>query len=123
VEAAIALCGLVVVLTLALAGLSAVLDQIRCTDAAREAARLVALGDTGRAEQVGRQLAPSGASVDITSHGDAVRVVVSIDAADGLLPGLRLSAQADEIREPAPPPTEPVPPTTEPTTTNPKPSG
>jgi Flp pilus assembly protein TadG len=45
VEAAIAIAALVVVLVLCLAGVSAVLMQVRCVDAAREAARLAARGD------------------------------------------------------------------------------
>lgn len=40
VEAAIALFALVTVLALSFAGIAAVADQLRCTDAAREAARL-----------------------------------------------------------------------------------
>jgi len=42
IEAAVALCAFVTVLAMVLAGVSMVLDQIRCVDAAREAARLVA---------------------------------------------------------------------------------
>ena len=42
---------LVVVLMLCVAGLTAVSMQVRCIDAAREAARLAARGDGGSASQ------------------------------------------------------------------------
>ena len=49
VEAAFAIAALVAVLVLCLAGLTAVAMQVRCIDAAREAARLAARGDDGAA--------------------------------------------------------------------------
>ncbi|MDM4141072.1 TadE family type IV pilus minor pilin, partial [Mycobacterium sp. FLAC0960] len=45
VEAALGIAALVVVLVLCLAGVTAVSMQVRCVDAAREAARLAARGD------------------------------------------------------------------------------
>lgn len=122
VEAAIALCGFIAVLAMVLAGLSAVLDQIWCTDAAGEAARLAARGDMAHARQVAGSVAPSGAKVTVTEQGDTVTVEVVADPVGGLLPGVRVRARAVAVREPDPlgeppaptPPltTAPTPPTT-----------
>ncbi|KOV78527.1 TadE family type IV pilus minor pilin [Nocardia sp. NRRL S-836] len=75
VEAAIAVCALLVVMGLAAAGLTAVIEQLRCTDAAREAARLSARGERERGVQAVAQIAP-GATAELRDDGDAVRVVV-----------------------------------------------
>ena len=95
VEAAIAVCALVVVMALAAAGLTAVIEQMRCTDAAREAARLTARGERQRGEEAVGQIAP-GASVSFRAEGDAVRVVVT---KRGPL-GVPLSAEAFAVLEP-----------------------
>jgi hypothetical protein len=100
VEAAVALCAFVTMLAMVLAGLSMVLDQIRCTDAAREAARLVARGEQHRATDAVGQIAPSGSTVSVAANGDAITVVVRAAAASGLLPGVHVQAEAYAIREP-----------------------
>jgi hypothetical protein len=100
VEAAIAVCGLLVVLVLGACGITAVIGQLRCTDAAREAARLVARGERDRAEAAVRSVAPAGARVVVHPEGDAVRVEVSAEPALGLLPGVHLRAQAFAVLEP-----------------------
>ena len=97
VEAAFAVVALVVVLGLVLAGGAAAVDQIRCVDAAREAARLAARGDPERARAAAAELAPSGASVRIDYAGDSVDVSVQVA---GPLPGLRLTADAHGVLEP-----------------------
>lgn len=100
VESAIALCAFIVVLGLALAGITAVTDQLKCTAAAREAARLVARGEPDRARSAAADIAPSGARIDIAVHGDAITVEVGAEPAGGLLPGLRLTARAYAVAEP-----------------------
>ncbi|HEX3787604.1 MAG TPA: TadE family type IV pilus minor pilin [Pseudonocardiaceae bacterium] len=100
VESAIALCAFVTVLVMVLAGTSAVLAEIRCTDAAREAARLVARGDTDGARQAVARIAPSGATYTVDTQGPAVSVVVTARPAGSLLPGVRVNAQAYAVREP-----------------------
>lgn len=85
----------VFVLMLGVAGLSAVIGQLRCTDAAREAARLVARGERERAVSVAARIAP-GATAAIDDDGDAVRVVVS---GRGPL-GLSLRGEAFAVVEP-----------------------
>lgn len=99
VEAAIALCTLVTVLAMALAGVSMVLDQIRCTDAAREAARLVARGEQDRAADAVHQIV-SGGTLSVVSSGDSITVTVADPAVGGLLPGVRVHADAYAVREP-----------------------
>jgi hypothetical protein len=100
VEAALALCSLVVVLALSLGAVAAVTAQLRCIDAAREAARLTARGERERAEQVALRLAPSGAGVRIELRGDEVTVRVVADPVGGLLPGVDVRAEAFALLEP-----------------------
>lgn len=95
VEAAIAVCALLVFMGLAAAGLAAVTEQMRCTDAAREAARLTARGERQRGEEAAGQIVPD-ANVVIHVQADAVKVVVS---KRGPL-GLPLSARAFAVLEP-----------------------
>lgn len=99
VEAAFALAALVSVLVLCLAGISAVSAQVRCIDAAREAARLAARGDTPAATAVVRRIAPAGAAVRLRSEGDLV--VATVTARSALLPGLAISAEAVSAAEPS----------------------
>jgi Flp pilus assembly protein TadG len=101
VEAALALCSLVVVLSLVLGAVSAVTAQLRCVDAAREAARLAARGEQDRAEKLARQVAPAGAVVAVTVHGDEITARVSVNAVAGLLPGIEVRAEAAAVMEPA----------------------
>ncbi|WP_275085041.1 TadE family type IV pilus minor pilin [Mycolicibacterium holsaticum] len=95
-EAAFALAGLVVVLVLCVAGLTAVSMHIRCVDAAREAARLAARGDDGAA--VARGVAPQGAVVGV--RRDGALVVATVSARSALLPGLTVAARAVAAVEP-----------------------
>lgn len=99
VEAAFALAALVSVLVLCLAGISAVSAQVRCLDAAREAARLAARGDTPAATAVVRRIAPAGAAIQLRSDGEFVVAKVTVRPA--LLPGLAVSAEAVSAAEPS----------------------
>ncbi len=75
-EFAAALPAVVVVLVFAVAALGLVLDQIRCVDAARTAARAVARGDTTSVVvKAAEKAAPEGAKVTIRK-GPPVRVEV-----------------------------------------------
>lgn len=100
VEAAIALFALVTVLALSFAGIVAVSDQLRCTDAAREAARLAARGEEERARKAVARIAPEGARLDLTTAGDGITVVVHAEPVGGLLPGVRLRGEAFAVPEP-----------------------
>lgn len=102
VEAAVALSALVVVLALCLAGIAAVMTQVRLTDAAGEAARLAARGDDAAASRAVAALGPPGVALYL-SAGDPVTAEVRAAPVGGLLPGLRLAARAVAAREPADP--------------------
>ena len=84
VEAALALCALTVFLAVALGALIAVAQTMRCTDAARELARLAARGEPDRGRTVAARLAPSGARLDLVQDGDTVTATVSVALAGSL---------------------------------------
>ncbi|WP_067573514.1 TadE family type IV pilus minor pilin [Nocardia acidivorans] len=97
VEAAIALAALVAVLVLCAGALLAVSAQVRCVDAAREAARLAARGEGAKAVAAGQRVAPPHATVEVRTEGELVTAVVRVRAP--LLP-LTLHAEAVAVREP-----------------------
>ncbi len=100
VEAAIAMAAFVLILGMALGGTSAMADQVRCVDAAREAARLTARGQQDEAEVAAKRIAPQNAEVTITMNGEQIEVHVNATPVGGLLPGIRLHASAFAVREP-----------------------
>lgn len=100
VEAAIALGLIMGVLALAFAGIAAMTAHLRCVDAAREAARLVARGDGQLALEAAATIAPSGANVRITTEGDRISVEVSLAPAGGFLSGLAITGAAFAVAEP-----------------------
>jgi hypothetical protein len=89
----------VLVLVMAVGAVAAVGAQLRCLDAAREAARLVARAEPDRARQAAGAIAPGGALVDIRIAGDEVTVEVSSGVV-GRLPGLTVSGRAVGVLEP-----------------------
>ncbi|MFC9892923.1 TadE family type IV pilus minor pilin [Nocardia sp. NPDC127579] len=97
VEAAIALSAVMVAVALCFGALLAASTQVRCVDAAREAARLAARGDHDNALSFARRVAPPGADITLRTEGDHVTAVVSIRPP--LLP-LVLRAAATAAREP-----------------------
>ena len=86
-------------LVVCVAGLTAVSMQVRCIDAAREAARLAARGDGRVAADTARQVAPAGAVVDVRREGDYL--VATVTSRSALLPGVAISARAVSVAEPA----------------------
>jgi len=98
VEAALAIASLVAVFAIAVCGVAAVSTQVRCVDAAREAVRLVARGDEGRATGAARRIGPSAATMEI--HREAGFVVARVSAPVRFLPGIHLSAEAVAALEP-----------------------
>ncbi len=86
------------VLVLCLAGVTAVSMQVRCVDAAREAARLAARGDERSAIDAARRVAPSGARVQLHRDGDFL--VATVVAHSNLLPTLDIAAKAVAAAEP-----------------------
>lgn len=83
-EAALAIATLVLVLVLCLAGVTAVSMQVRCIDAAREAARLAARGDVRSATDVARSIAPRAALVQVHRDGEFVVVQLCTNAPEGV---------------------------------------
>lgn len=92
-EIAVALPALVLVLTLGLGAVAAVTDQLRCVDAARTGARLLARGEpVGQVRlQVARQ-APDRAHIVLEVAADSVRAEVSSDL-PSVLSGLGAGAR------------------------------
>jgi hypothetical protein len=88
----------VVVLSVCVAGLTAISMQVRCIDAAREAARLAARGDDGDALQAHESIAPYGAKLDIRRDGGLV--VATVTAHSILLPGIIIRAETVSAIEP-----------------------
>ncbi len=72
--------------------------QVRCVDAAREAARLAARGDERFAVDAARRVAPAGARIDVRRGGGFVAATVVVDAP--LLPRLAIAARAVAAVEP-----------------------
>ncbi|GAA1942444.1 TadE family type IV pilus minor pilin [Amycolatopsis minnesotensis] len=99
VEAAIAVCALVFVLGLVLAGFAAVSGQLRCTDAASEAARLIARGQRPLAERAVAEIAPPGAVLTTSGEAGGIRVDVRATPLGGMLP-VDLHGTAYAVLEP-----------------------
>ncbi|GAC58193.1 hypothetical protein GOHSU_32_00100 [Gordonia hirsuta DSM 44140 = NBRC 16056] len=98
VEAAYALAALVAVVVLGVAAIGGVVAHLRCTDAAREVARLSAAGDSA-AVPVGARVAPSGARIQVQRSGE--QVVATVVAKVPLLPLLDVSARSVAAVEPS----------------------
>jgi hypothetical protein len=88
-----------VVLVLCLAGVTAVSMQVRCVDAAREAARLAARGDERSAVAAAVRIAPAGARVDLRRDGDYL--VATVVAHSKLWPTINIAAKAVSVAEPS----------------------
>jgi Flp pilus assembly protein TadG len=99
VEAAVALVAFAVLLGGGLCGVATAADQIRCVDAAREAARLTARGEEEQGKAAAARIAPAGAEITIAVDGQHIEVDVHATAMEGLL-GIRLHAEAFAVREP-----------------------
>ncbi|MFQ6394640.1 TadE family type IV pilus minor pilin [Nocardia sp. KC 131] len=98
VEAAIAFAAIVVAVVLCLGALLAASTQVRCVDAAREAARLTARGDQSNAMSAAERIAPPAADIAVRNEGD--RVIAVVTARSVLLPLLDLRAEAVAVLEP-----------------------
>jgi hypothetical protein len=84
-ELAVAMPAAVLVLAVGLSALATAVDQLRCVDAARAGARLLARGEgIEHATAVSRQLAPDGATVTATVSGAQAHVAVEASPAEAL---------------------------------------
>jgi hypothetical protein len=88
----------VVVLVICAGGLTAVAMQVRCIDAAREAARLAARGDEAGAGVAARTVGPAGAAMQLRRDGGFV--VATVSGRSRLLPGIVITADAVAATEP-----------------------
>ncbi|AKK29722.1 pilus biosynthesis protein TadE [Mycobacterium sp. EPa45] len=86
------------VLVLCASGLTAVAMQVRCIDAAREAARLAARGDEAAASVAARGVGPAGAALQLRRDGPFI--VATVSGRSRLLPGLVITAEAVAATEP-----------------------
>jgi hypothetical protein len=84
------------VLLVCVAGLTAVSMQVRCVDAAREAARLAARGDDASA--AARRIAPDGAALQLRNDGGFV--IATVTARPTFLPGVTVAGEAVAAVEP-----------------------
>lgn len=98
VEAAIALATLIIVVVCSVGAILAVGQQVRCIDAAREAARLAARGDAARAQEVAARVGPAGASITVRVDGDVA--IATVRAESALLPLVSTVATAVAAMEP-----------------------
>lgn len=86
-ELAVAVPSLVLVLALSLAALDLGIAHVRCVDAARAGARLLARGEpAGPVLEEVRGAAPRGARVDVARSGGRVTVTVTADVPPLLAP-------------------------------------
>lgn len=93
-----AIVALVVVLALCAGGLTAMAMQVRCIDAAREAARLAARGDDTGADVAARRVGPANATLVLQRDGGFV--VATVRGRSRLLPGVVISADSVAVTEP-----------------------
>jgi hypothetical protein len=99
-ELAVSLPALVLLVFVAVTAVGAVRTQLECVDAAREAVRAAARGDSG--EQAGGRAAPPGASLVVGRDGDVVRATVrtTVHPVGGWLPGIDIVVTAVAAIEP-----------------------
>src|SRR5690349_3176768 len=104
-EAAVALPALVLVVAAAIGAVITVTAQLRCLDAAREAARAAARSEpAGVVHELAATAAPAGSSAEVSVAGDQVTVTVraTVHLLGGLLPDITVTGRAVGLREPDP---------------------
>lgn len=102
-ETAVVLPVLIFVLAAALAAVSVVTAQMRCTDASREGARAAARGESSAAVQaIAASSAPEASTVSVSQDGETVTVKVSAEVPlfPGLGPSMTVSDSATAALEP-----------------------
>lgn len=102
-ELAATLPAVVFVLTVLLNAVAIGIDQVRCVDAARAAARVAARGDgAAQARTIGARAAPEGARIRVTVRGGRVQAAVQADVPGPfgwLIDGRSLGASVVAVRE------------------------
>jgi Flp pilus assembly protein TadG len=93
-ETALALPVVVLVLGAVVATGRVATEQVRCTDAARAAARSAARGESAASVLAeAARLAPSGSRVTVANEGDRVTVTVAADVAVVFAPGAAVTVR------------------------------
>lgn len=103
-EAALVLPVLVLLLAVGVGTIAAVAAQLRCIDAAREAARATARGEAVQtARELAARAAPQGADIAIAVGTERVEVTVTatVSIGGGLLPPVRVTGTAVAVPEPS----------------------
>lgn len=103
VEAALVLPVLILLTMAGMAAVAVISTQLRCLDAAREAARAAARGEPASTVQaIAARAAPTGAHVAVVVRGDSVTVAVSAEVRylTRLVPPLTVRARAAARTEP-----------------------
>lgn len=93
-----------ILLTVAIGAVSAVTSQLRCIDAAREAARAAARGESMQVVVgLATRAAPGGARVEVVSGAEQVVVTVTaqVPIGGGLLPSVTVRGEAVAVPEPS----------------------
>lgn len=98
-EAAVGTGAVIAVFGLILASVAMVIGQLRCTDAAVEAARLIARGERDRAREVVARLGTEGARLTVSVRGDLVTTTVT-SPPSGFAPFAALESRAVAVMEP-----------------------
>ena len=101
-EIAVAMPAVVLLIVAVLFCGSAVVDQVRCVDAARAGARAAARGDpSGDVLAQARRLAPAGARIDLSRGRRGVVVTVQAAVSGGVpgWPGLSVGSSATAVVE------------------------
>lgn len=102
-EIAVALPVLVLLMAAAMTAVMVVSAQMRCVDAAREAARALARGESmSLAQSLARQAGPAGSTLTVHRSGGEVTVDVGghADGLGGFLPSFSVHARSAAVQEP-----------------------
>ena len=102
-EAAVALPALMLIIAAAVGAVTTVTAQLRCLDAAREAARAAARSEPAAVvRDLATAAAPAGSSAEVALDGDRVTVTVraTVHPLGGLLPDITVTGRAVGLREP-----------------------
>lgn len=102
-ELAVALPAVVLVIVAGMTAVSVLTAQLRCVDAAREAARAAARGESSAVvHSVASRSGPSGSAVTVAGDDRDVVVTVSAESGGGrgILPSFHVRATAVARREP-----------------------
>lgn len=97
VEGAYAIAAIVSTVVIGVGAVAGASVQIRCTDAAREAARLAAIGDTSA---VSSAMAIAGSDARVSVRESGAQVIAEVRDDVPLLPVVELSARAVAAKEP-----------------------